>query len=100
GGIPGGIPWFGISSIAESPRTAGQIWAGTSDGKVHMTRDGGAHWTDLTENVARAGGRPEAYVSRLVASQHNDGTAYLAKNGYKLDDFHTYLYKTTDRGAT
>jgi hypothetical protein len=100
GGIPGGIPWFGISTIAESPVTAGLLWAGTSDGKVQMTRDGGARWTDLTEKVAAAGGRAEAYVSRVVASAHDEGIAYVAKSGYKLDDFHSYLYRTTDHGAT
>ena len=100
GGIPGGIPWFGISSIAESPVTAGLLWVGTSDGNVQMTRDAGSHWTDVTDKVAAAGGRADAYVSRVAASAHNEGTAYVAKSGYKLDDFHAYLYKTTDHGAT
>ena len=54
GGVPGGIPWFAISSISESPVTEGVIWAGTSDGKVQVTRDDGADWTDVTPKIAAA----------------------------------------------
>ena len=100
GGIPGGIPWFGISSISESPVTAGVLWAGTSDGKVQLSRDGGAHWTDMTARIAAAGGRPDAYVTRVRASSHAAGTCFVTKGGYKLDDFHPYIYKTTDFGDT
>lgn len=100
GGIPGGIPWFAISSISESPVTPGVIWAGTSDGKVHVTRDNGATWTDLTKKIAAAGGREECYVSRVRASFYKEGTAYVAKNGYKYDDFKPYVFKTEDFGAT
>lgn len=100
GGIPGGIPWFAISSISESPITPGIIWAGTSDGKVHVTKDNGATWMDLTLKIAAVGGREECYVSRVRASHHKEGTAYVAKNGYKYDDFKPYLYKTEDYGAT
>lgn len=100
GGIPGGIPWFGISSISESHLRAGLIWVGTSDGKVQMTRDGGAHWTDMTGRISAVGGREDAFVSRVRASSHDEGTAYVTKSGYKLDDFHPYIYKTTDYGKT
>ena len=65
GGVPGGIPWFAISSISESPLTPGVIWAGTSDGKVHVTRNDGGAWTDVTPKIAAAGGREDAYVSRV-----------------------------------
>jgi photosystem II stability/assembly factor-like uncharacterized protein len=100
GGIPGGIPWFAISSISESPIIPGIIWVGTSDGKVHVTKDHGATWTDLTLEIAAVGGREECYVSRVRASYHKEGTAYVAKNGYKYDDFKPYLYKTEDYGTT
>jgi photosystem II stability/assembly factor-like uncharacterized protein len=100
GGLPGGIPFFAISSISESPLRPGTIWVGTSDGKVQLTRDGGATWTDLTPKVAAAGGRVDAYVSRVRASSDREGTAYVAKNGYRLDDFRPYIYKTEDFGAT
>jgi photosystem II stability/assembly factor-like uncharacterized protein len=100
GGVPGGIPWFAISSISESPVTKGVIWAGTSDGNVQVTRNDGAAWTDVTPKLAAVGGRKDAYVSRVRASAHMTGRAYVAKNGYKFDDFTPYLYRTEDFGAT
>ncbi len=100
GGVPGGIPWFAISTIAESPMRPGLIWVGTADGNVQVTRDTGASWTDLTARVAAAGGRREAYVSRVVASSHVEGRAYVTKSGYKLDDFHPYIDVTEDYGGT
>jgi photosystem II stability/assembly factor-like uncharacterized protein len=100
GGVPGGIPWFAITSISESPMTRGVIWAGTSDGKVQLTQNGGAAWTDMTARITAAGGREDAYVSRVRASSHVAGRAYVAKNGYRFDDFKPYLYRTDDFGAT
>lgn len=100
GGVPGGIPWFAISSISESPLTAGVIWAGTSDGRVHVTRDGGESWTDVTAGISAAGGRDDAYVSRVRASAHEPGRAYVSKRGYKFDDFRPFLYRTDDYGRT
>jgi hypothetical protein len=100
GGVPGGIPWFAISSISESPVTKGVIWAGTSDGKVQVTRDSGGSWNDVTALITAAGGRVDAYVSRVRASSHTAGRAYVAKQGYKFDDFRPYLYRTDDFGAT
>ena len=100
GGVPGGIPWFAITSISESPVTRGVIWAGTSDGNVQVTRDDGAAWTDATAKIAAAGGRKDAYVSRVRASAHAAGRAYVSKSGYRFDDFTPYLYRTDDFGAT
>lgn len=100
GGVPGGIPWFAISSIAESPLSAGVIWAGTSDGNVQVTQNGGTSWTDATSALTAAGARRDAYVSRVFASSHVAGRAYVAKSGYKLDDFRPYLCRTDDFGAT
>ena len=99
-GVPGGIPWFAISSIAESPRERNAIWVGTTDGKVHLTRNGGTSWTDMTAKITAVGGREDAYVSRVRASTHVAGRAYVAKNGYRFDDFKAYLYRTDDFGAT
>lgn len=92
--------WFCISTISESPLTAGVIWVGTSDGKVHVTRNGGEAWTDLTNAVAKAGGAADVYVSRVFASNHAAGRAYVAKSGNKMDDFRPYLLVTDDFGAT
>jgi photosystem II stability/assembly factor-like uncharacterized protein len=100
GGVPGGIPWFAISTISESPVTAGVIWVGTSDGKVQLTRNTGATWTDMTAKLSAVGAREDAYVSRVVASSQFAGRAYVSKSGYKFDDFHPYLYRTDDFGVT
>ena len=85
-----------VFTIAESPRTAGVIWAGSDDGVVHVTRDGGKTW----KNVTPAGLPEWARISMIDASNFGAGTAYLAANRYQLDDMRPYLYKTNDYGAT
>ena len=85
-----------VFTIAESPRTAGVIWAGSDDGLVHITRDGGKSW----KNVTPAGLPEWARISMIDASTFASGTAYVAANRYQLDDMKPYLYKTNDYGAT
>ncbi|HMI46425.1 MAG TPA: glycosyl hydrolase, partial [Gemmatimonadaceae bacterium] len=85
-----------VFTIAESPRTAGVIWAGSDDGLVHVTRDGGKTW----KNVTPAGLPEWARISMIEASNFATGTAYVAANRYQLDDMRPYLYKTNDYGAT
>jgi photosystem II stability/assembly factor-like uncharacterized protein len=91
------VEYYGtVFTIAESPRTAGVIWAGSDDGLVHITRDGGKTWKNVTPP-----GLPEwARISMIDASSFASGTAYLAANRYQLDDMKPYLYKTRDYGAT
>jgi photosystem II stability/assembly factor-like uncharacterized protein len=96
----GYVPYCTITSISESPVSAGVIWVGTDDGKVQVTRDHGATWTDLTAAVAAAGGPADRYVSRVFASPHDAGTAFVAKNGFRNDDFRPFLHRTTDYGKT
>jgi len=85
-----------IFAVQESPITAGLIWAGSDDGLLHVTRDGGKTWKNITPK-----GFPDwTRVSIIDPSPHNAGTAYVAANRYQLDDFAPYLYKTTDYGAT
>lgn len=85
-----------VFSLAESPKQAGLLWAGTDDGLVHHSPDGGAHWTNVTPPDL-----PEwALISIIEASPHDRDTAYLAATRYKLDDVAPYLYRTTDGGAT
>jgi photosystem II stability/assembly factor-like uncharacterized protein len=85
-----------VFTIAESPRAAGVIWAGSDDGLVHVTRDGGTTWKNVTPP-----GLPEwSRISMIDASNFDGGTAYLAANRYQLDDMKPYLYKTKDYGAT
>jgi len=85
-----------IFAVAESPLAAGLIWAGSDDGLVHVTRDGGKTWKDVTPK-----GLPEwAQINSIEASPYDRAGAYLAATRYKSDDFHPYLYKTADYGAS
>ena len=94
---PFAIPYQTITQIAESPRKAGLLYVGTDDGHVHVTRDDGKTWTELTKNVPMT---ERKWVSRLVASKYDDGTVYLAQRGREDDDFAPYLWKSTDYGKT
>jgi len=85
-----------IFTIQESPVTKGLIWVGTDDGLIQVTRDGGAHW----ENVTPKGFPEWSEVNCVEPSPFDPGTAYAAITAYKLDDFHPYLFKTTDYGKT
>ncbi len=96
----GGLSWFAISTIAESPVTPGIIWVGTSDGKVWVTKNCGVNWTDLTTKLTAAGAAKEAYVSRVFPSHFKEGTAYVTKTGYWQDEFRPMVFKTEDFGAT
>jgi photosystem II stability/assembly factor-like uncharacterized protein len=96
----GFVPYCTITSIAESPLRAGTIWVGTDDGRVHVTTNHGAAWTDATPAIVAAGALEDRYVSRVFASPHDAATAFVAKNGFRNDDFQPYLYRTTDTGRT
>ncbi len=96
-GGDGNIQYCTITAIDESPLVRDLIYVGTDDGNVQVTKDGGKSWTKLNDNIK---GNPGYYVSRLVASRHAAGTAYLTYTGYRNDDFKPYIYKTTDFGQT
>jgi photosystem II stability/assembly factor-like uncharacterized protein len=89
------IPFQTITALAESPRRRGLLYAGTDDGKLHVTQDDGKTWTELTANVPT--GR---WYSRVVPSQHAEGTVYVTQRGREDDDFGVYVYKSTDFGKT
>ena len=85
-----------IFAFAESPVQQGVLWAGSDDGLVHVSRDDGANWENVTPKDL-----PEwALISIIEASPHDPATAYVAATRYKLDDFRPYLYKTNDYGQT
>ncbi len=85
-----------VFALAESPVEKGVIWAGTDDGLVHVTRDGGQHWTNVTSKEFGEW----SLVSLIDASPHASGTAYVAIDRHKLDDYKPYAFKTTDYGKT
>jgi photosystem II stability/assembly factor-like uncharacterized protein len=99
-GGAGNITYCTITTISESPIAPGVIWVGTDDGKIQVTKDGGATWIDRTARVVTAGGPANFWVSRVFASPHEAGSAFATKTGLRFDDFRPCLYKTTDYGET
>jgi len=86
-----------IVALAESPKKEGLIYAGTDDGLIQVTNDGGQSWTKYDKFA----GVPEmTYVSRLAASWHDPSTVYAAFDNHKNEDFKPYLLKSTDAGKT
>ncbi len=94
-----GVGGFGvITTLDESPLDMTVLWIGTDDGNLKVSRDQGASWTEVSGNVP---GLPdETYVSRVVASGAELGTAYATFDGHRNGDFAPYVYRTTDFGAT
>jgi photosystem II stability/assembly factor-like uncharacterized protein len=87
------------TQVRESPSKPGVIWIGTDDGNLHISQDGGETFTNVYENIPNA---PKGYVqiSRIEPSHFDPGTAYVALDAHRLDDWAPYLYKTTDYGKT
>ena len=102
GGLTGdniGVEYaFVVMAIAESPREKGVIWAGTNDGQVQLTRDGGKTWTNLTKNIP--GLPPMGTVGNIEASRYDAGTAYVAIDLHQVNNRDPFVYKTTDFGKT
>jgi photosystem II stability/assembly factor-like uncharacterized protein len=90
--------WPTIISFGESAKRTGVIYAGTDDGIVQVTRDGGRSWTNVTERIP---GLPKGiWVSEVVPSRHEEATAYATFDGHRLNDFETYMFVTHDFGQT
>ena len=85
-----------IFSVVESPVQKDLIWAGTDDGLIHVTRDGGQHWENITPKAMPEWGT----VSMIEASPRDASTAYVAVERHKSDDFAPYIFKTSDFGKT
>jgi len=94
GGERSSVPYGTITMIAESPLQRGMLYVGTEGGRLHLTQDEGATWTDVGR------GLPKKWVSRIVASQYAARTAYVSFTGFRDDDSRAYLYRSTDAGAT
>ncbi len=85
-----------VFALSESPLQKGMLWAGTDDGLIHLTRDDGKKWENVTPKDL-----PEwSMISIIEASPHDAGTAYAAVDRHKLDDFNPFIYKTHDFGKT
>jgi photosystem II stability/assembly factor-like uncharacterized protein len=87
-----------VFAIAESPKEAGLIWAGTNDGIVQITRDGGKNWTNVTRNIPNM--LSWGTVSNIEPSRHRAGTAYISVDGHQVNNRDPWVYKTGDYGKT
>jgi photosystem II stability/assembly factor-like uncharacterized protein len=87
-----------IVTIAESPVLPGVIWVGTNDGNVQVSRDGGATWKNVGDNVP--GVPKETHVSRVEASHFDAGTCYVSFDNHRVDDLKPYVFVTRDFGAS
>jgi photosystem II stability/assembly factor-like uncharacterized protein len=94
-----GVEYAGtVFAIAESPKDASVIWAGTNDGLVQITRDGGKNWTNVTKNIPNM--LDWGTVSNIEASRYDAGTAYITVDGHQVNNRDPYVYKTSDYGKT
>ncbi|MBE3064719.1 MAG: hypothetical protein IMZ69_06840, partial [Spirochaetes bacterium] len=90
--------WPCIATLSDSSLNPDIIWAGTDDGNLQVTRDGGKTWRNVSRQIP---GLPEGtYVSRVIASRRAEGSAYAAFDGHRMNDFGIYVYATTDFGQT
>jgi photosystem II stability/assembly factor-like uncharacterized protein len=94
-----GVEYTGVVfAIAESPKDPGLIWAGTNDGLMQITRDGGKNWTNITKNIPNL---PDwGTVSNIEASRYDAGAAYITVDFHQVNNRDPFVYKTTDYGKT
>jgi photosystem II stability/assembly factor-like uncharacterized protein len=99
-GEPGPAKDFGhtITTVAESPLKAGLLYVGTDDGWLHVSKNDGKEWVDLSNHIP--GVPAERWITRVECSHFEEGTAYLSLDRHRNDDTKPYLFKTTDYGAT
>lgn len=93
GGRPGDVPYGTLTTISESSLRFGLIYVGSDDGYIHVTRDGGVNWTRIDTGLPQG-----QWVSRVVASMHEEGRVYATLNGYRWDHFESYVYVSEDYG--
>jgi photosystem II stability/assembly factor-like uncharacterized protein len=93
GSKEGDVPFGTLTTLDESPKKFGLLYAGTDDGLVHISKDGGYTWTKISDALPQ-----NLWVSRVVASAHNESTVLVSLNGYRDDNFKPYLYLSLDYG--
>ena len=95
GGKKGDVPFGTLTTIDESSLQFGLLYTGSDDGLVYLSKDGGVSWNNISK------GLPEnLYVSRVIASSHNTQRVYVSLNGYRWDDFNSYLFSSDNYGKT
>ncbi len=95
GGKKGNVAYGSLTSISESPFQFGLIYVGSDDGFVHVSKNGGGDWMKISNSLPQ-----DLWVSRVIASSHKKERVYVTLNGYRFDDFTTYVYISDDYGKT
>ena len=95
GGKKGNVPYGTITTIAESPIVKDLLYVGTDDGLIHVSKNGGETWKNISQNLPQ-----DMWVSKVYASSHNEKVIYASLNGYRWDNFSPYLYKSENYGKT
>jgi len=91
----GNVPYGTLTTISESPFQFGLIYTGSDDGLVYVTKNSGSNWTKISDSFPK-----DLWVSRVIASQHKKERVFVSLNGYRWDDFTTYVYISDDYGTT
>ncbi len=95
GGKPGNVAYGTLTTISESPFQFGLIYTGSDDGLVYVTKSGGENWVNISQGLPK-----DLWVSRVIASSHKKERVYATLNGYRWDDFKSYIYRSDNYGAT
>ncbi len=107
GKVPGNVPYGTLTTLSESPLRFGLLYAGTDDGNIQLSKDGGYSWTRVNVMIGLPPKKRKPpvntiphglWVSRIVASQHSEGRVYASLNGYRSDHFAPYLFISDDYG--
>ncbi len=95
GGRKGDVPYGTLTTLHESPLRFGLLYAGSDDGLLHVSQDGGLHWTNISTGLPK-----DMWVSRVIASAHAESRVFVSLNGYRWDNFEPMLYLSNDYGQT
>ena len=95
GKVEGNVAFGTITTIAESKFQFGLLYVGSDDGLIHVSKDGGVNWIKISDNLPQ-----DLWVSRIVASNYKKERVYATLNGYRNDDFKSYVFVSNDYGAT
>ena len=95
GGRKGDVAFSTLTTIHESPKQFGLIYVGSDDGLVHLTKDGGHTWSNISTGLPE-----DMWVTRIIASNHEEARVYVSLNAYRWDDFRSFVYMSDDYGAS
>lgn len=95
GYVEGDVPYGTLTTITESPIKFGLLYAGSDDGHVHVSKDGGYNWTKISDRLPQ-----KLWVSQVTASGFKEGRVYITLNGYRYDNFKAYVFVSEDYGAS